>query len=275
MNNSLVSILIPTYNAEKTIKRTIESVLNQTYSNFLLIIVDDKSKDNTVKIIESFKDSRITLYKNETNLGFESNWNKVLSKAVGDYVKLLPDDDTLSIDALELQIKVFEKYKNVILVGSRRNIVDEEDNILLTRGKKLGKKPLCKYKDAIKNIIRYGTNPIGEPGSTLFRISVLKKVPNFNGQYIHFIDLDFYTRVLKYGDYFFIDKVLSNFRVWNRSYSVLEKNNNFKESINFFEKIKKENTFLSSFDIFICKINIYKNKYLKYLFYFFITKYKS
>lgn len=274
MNNTpLISIVIPAYNAEKTIRKTVESVLSQTYKNFELIIVDDNSKDKTVLIIKNFTDERITLHLNKNNLGFEGNWNKALSKARGKYIKLLPDDDIILPKALKLQMEVLEKYSNIILVGSKRNIINEQDKIIMTRGVPLSRKLFCNYKEAIRSIVRYGTNPIGEPGSTLFRASVLKAVPSFDGQYPHFIDLDFYSKILRHGDYYFIKEPLSNFRIWNRSYSVSNKNDNFNESIKFFEKIVKENSFITVLDILICKINIYKNKFLKYLFYFFVSKY--
>ena len=69
LNNPLISVLMPAYNAEKYIKEAIESILNQTFSNFEFIIIDDGSIDATEEIIKSFKDSRIVYIKNEKNLG--------------------------------------------------------------------------------------------------------------------------------------------------------------------------------------------------------------
>ena len=272
--NLLVSIVIPAYNAEKTIKKTIISVLEQTYKNFELIIVDDNSKDNTINIINSFSDSRLTFYKNSFNLGFEDNWNEALSKAKGEYIKVLPDDDTLEINAIKLQVEILEKYHNVVLVGSKRNIIDKDDKIIMTRGKALSKNNFCKYKEAIKKIFQYGTNPIGEPGSVLFRASVISNTIKFDALYPHYIDLDFYLKILKYGDYYFIDNTLSNFRIWERSYSVSNKKDNFNESKKFFKKLKNTNSFLTNTDYIICNINVYKNMFLKQIFYYFVFKLK-
>lgn len=272
--HSTVSIVIPAYNSEKTIERTIQSVLKQTYENFNLIIVDDCSTDNTVQKAKKFDDSRISIVCNNENIGFESNWNKALSRATGKYIKLLPDDDVLDENALQLQINILEKYPDVVLVGSKRNIVNSDDKVLLTRGSALGNSSFCKYENALKFIVRYGTNPIGEPGSTLFRKETARKIGQFNGIYPHFIDLDFYVRLLKYGDYYFIDQVLSNFRVWERSYSVANQKDQYIESKNFFYNLYSKNISISKVDIIFGYFNIFKIQILKRIFYFMLNRLK-
>ena len=89
MDKVEVSICIPVYNAEEYIERTIESILNQKFSNFELIIIDNCSTDNTVDKINQFKDTRIRFYKNETNLGMVKNWNECLKKIQGKYVNIV------------------------------------------------------------------------------------------------------------------------------------------------------------------------------------------
>ena len=70
MNDSDITIVIPMYNSDRFIAETIQSVLNQTYKNFKLIIIDDKSDDKSFEIVSSFDDSRITVIKNDERLGF-------------------------------------------------------------------------------------------------------------------------------------------------------------------------------------------------------------
>ena len=72
----MVSVVIPSYNSEKFINDTINSVLNQTYNNFLITVVDDKSTDKTVEIVNSFKDKRVKIVQNESNIGIINNFNK-------------------------------------------------------------------------------------------------------------------------------------------------------------------------------------------------------
>ena len=97
MTKDLVSIGIPAYKATY-LKEAIDSVLNQTYTKFELIIVNDKSPENIEEIISTYNDKRIRYYKNEDNLGKTSivlNWNKCLSYANGDFFVLLCDDDIM------------------------------------------------------------------------------------------------------------------------------------------------------------------------------------
>src|SRR5690349_581871 len=105
--NPLISICIPAYNNEAYIAETISSVLSQTYSVFEIIIVDDCSTDNTVEVVRKFNDHRIRFYQNEKNLGMHGNWNRALSLAKGEYVKLLCGDDTIFPGCLQKQLDEF------------------------------------------------------------------------------------------------------------------------------------------------------------------------
>lgn len=111
-NHPLVSVLMTCYNREKYISEAIESVLQSTYTNFELVIVDDCSTDSTFKIAKSYgeKDNRITVYKNERNLGDYVNRNKAASYAKGKYLKYLDSDDIIYSWGLEAMVKCMEKH---------------------------------------------------------------------------------------------------------------------------------------------------------------------
>lgn len=117
LNNPLISVLMPAYNAEKYIKEAIESILNQTFSNFEFIIIDDGSIDATEEIIKSFKDSRIVYIKNEKNLGLIKTLNKGISIARGEFIARMDSDDISMPQRFELQLDVFKKYKGVDIVN--------------------------------------------------------------------------------------------------------------------------------------------------------------
>ncbi|WP_180052119.1 glycosyltransferase [Acinetobacter sp. YH12099] len=113
---NMISVIMPAYNAEDTIEEAIQSILDQTYDNFELIICDDGSSDNTFKKINSFADNRIIVLKNTNNLGNLITTNRLLEKAKGDYIALQDADDYSSKDRLQKQIdKIVEK--NVDLVS--------------------------------------------------------------------------------------------------------------------------------------------------------------
>src|SRR5688572_15067752 len=100
-----ISVLMAAYNAAPFIGEAIESILNQTYSNLELLIADDASTDNTVKLIRNFNDSRIKLYNNEKNIGHVKTHNKLMLLAEGDFVTFQDADDYSELSRLELQMK--------------------------------------------------------------------------------------------------------------------------------------------------------------------------
>ena len=104
-NNGLVSVVMPSYNSEKYIKDSIESVLNQTYPYWELLIVDDCSTDETVEIIKGFHDERIRLFQNEVNSGAAVSRNLALREAKGKWIAFLDSDDLWLPSKLEEQIK--------------------------------------------------------------------------------------------------------------------------------------------------------------------------
>lgn len=107
--NELVSIIMPSFNSEKYIGNAINSILNQTYSIWELIIVDDCSTDRTIEIILSFNERRIRLYKNEKNSGAAISRNWALREVKGKWIAFLDSDDIWHPEKLERQIKFMEE----------------------------------------------------------------------------------------------------------------------------------------------------------------------
>lgn len=132
--NELVSIIIPTYNTEKFIGDTLQSVQNQTYKNWEMILVDDASTDKTVSVIEEFakKDSRIKLFKLEKNSGNGFARNIAVEKSIGKYIAYLDADDLWFSNKLEKQIG-FLKANNLHFTFSFYDCIDEEGNSLNRR----------------------------------------------------------------------------------------------------------------------------------------------
>jgi glycosyltransferase involved in cell wall biosynthesis len=132
--NDLVSILIPTYNTEKFIRATLQSVQDQSYSNWEMILVDDASTDQTVSIIEEFakNDNRIKFFKLEKNSGNGFARNIALEKASGKYIAYLDADDLWFPEKLEKQIG-FLKTNNLNFTFSFYDSIDEEGNDLNRR----------------------------------------------------------------------------------------------------------------------------------------------
>ena len=114
----MISVILPTYNNERTIFDSIQSILNQSYQNFELIIVNDCSKDNTKKVIKSFDDSRIVYLENDRNIGRPQSRNKGLEKAKGNFIATMDGDDIAVPERLEIQLNYLTNNPNIDLVAS-------------------------------------------------------------------------------------------------------------------------------------------------------------
>ena len=119
MKKPLVSVLMPAYNAEKYIAEAIESILNQTYENFELIIADDASTDKTWSIICNYNnnDKRIVAVRNNKNLYIAGNRNKLVSLARGKYIAWQDADDISYRKRLERQVNLWKKTRMLGFVG--------------------------------------------------------------------------------------------------------------------------------------------------------------
>jgi glycosyltransferase involved in cell wall biosynthesis len=127
----LVSICIPVFNGEKTIEKTIDSILNQTYKHIEIVIVDNCSTDSTVNIVRKFTDSRIHLILNDIHLPCaEYNWNRCFQHARGEFMAIFHADDIYLPRMISRQVEMFRKYPGVGCIFTQGNIIDENDEII-------------------------------------------------------------------------------------------------------------------------------------------------
>jgi len=128
----LISILVPVYNKENYLKESINSLLNQAYPYIEILIYDDSSTDDSIKIIESFKDNRIFLYKGSLNKGVRYGRDFLLKKAKGEFISFFDADDICHKNKYIVILNKFKKNQNIDIIGSRVKYVD-------SKGKKLFK----------------------------------------------------------------------------------------------------------------------------------------
>jgi hypothetical protein len=146
---SSVSIITPMYNSEAFLSETINSVLNQTYKNWELFLIDDCSTDNTLEIAQSFssKYTNIELLKNSTNLGAAVSRNLGIGKSKGDFIAFLDADDLWKPEKLEKQLDFIKKYNCDVCFGSYE-LINE-------KGEKLNKivkaLPVLSYNKLLKS----------------------------------------------------------------------------------------------------------------------------
>jgi len=124
----VVSVLMPTYNGERFLREAIESVLNQTFSDLELILVDDGSRDSTPRILAEFKDrdARLIVLTNERNLGIAGATNRALAAARGQYVALQDHDDISLPRRFRTQVDFLESHAEVALVGSAATLINDD-----------------------------------------------------------------------------------------------------------------------------------------------------
>ncbi len=211
----LVSVCIPAYNNAGYIKDTVMSILEQTYQNIELVVVDDCSTDNTVEVLETIQDERLKIYKNEHNLGMVGNWNRCLELATGEYVKLICADDMIHKDAIEKEAKMMYKHPTVNLVESDTTLVD-------INGKKTGQ--FRRYhKSGVVNGVKLAKksmlfkNFYGAPVNNLIRRSTLEKTGGFDTTFTYILDFDMWLRLSCTGDVYIIHEQLNSFRIRNDS----------------------------------------------------------
>jgi glycosyltransferase involved in cell wall biosynthesis len=240
MNEPVVSVLMPTYNYAHYIAEAIQSVLDQTYQDFELIIVDDRSSDNTDDVVKSFlHDKRIKYYKNEKNLGLVGNFNKCLDYAKGKYIKYLLADDKFDPHLLAKFIPVMEANPGISLATS--------DNFVFGIKSKVRKLPLHglhKGKDVIFHALKEGRgNWIGEPTVVIFRKSAIESVGKFSDKYICLVDLNMWLRLLMTGDCYIIPEPLSYFRQHPKQASSKTNVQNWLDEYNFYKDTKVLNPY--------------------------------
>ncbi|GAB4225992.1 MAG: glycosyltransferase family A protein [Francisella sp.] len=223
-----VSILIPVYNRESLIEETVKSAINQTYKNMEIIIVDNKSTDNTWKVLQKLasQDERIKIFQNKTNIGPVRNWKRCVDEASGEYGKILWSDDLMAPDFLEKTVHYLENNDVGFVFTGTEIFVD---------GKKksshyfIGNSGIYKSDKYIEGVLFNGGYPVS-PGCALFRMKDLKKnllvdIPNKVGSdfAMHAIGNDlliFLLTAYHYNKFAFINEKLSFFRAHGGSITI-------------------------------------------------------
>lgn len=197
--NSLVSIIMPSFNTGRYIKKSIESVLAQTYQNWELLIVDDCSVDNTDEIVASFSDERIKYFKNEKNSGAAISRNRALREAKGKWIAFLDSDDLWLPEKLEKQIAFMERnnyhfsYTNYLEMDAN----GEENGTTVTGPKKITKRGMYRYCWPGCLTVMYEVNEVG-----LIQIEDIKK----NNDYAMWL------KVCRKADCWLLEETLAQYR---------------------------------------------------------------
>jgi glycosyltransferase involved in cell wall biosynthesis len=154
----LISVVIPVYNGEKTIRETIESVLNQSFQDFELIVINDGSQDSTLEIVCSIKDPRLQVF-SCSNAGLATSRNRGIARAVGEYISFIDADDLWTPDKLEAQLKALKDNPESAVAYSWTNYIDESSQFL-RRGGYLTADGDVYAQLLVINFLENGSNPL-------------------------------------------------------------------------------------------------------------------
>lgn len=219
-NNPLVSVIIPVYNHEKYVQTAIKSIINQTYQNIQLLVIDDGSKDSSYQKVMELKEEcekrfPKTYFETKPNEGSRATYNKLIEKAEGKYIYLNASDDISKPQAIEKEVEFLENNPDYVLAVGNNEVIDSDGN--------LQDVPTARENLAKARKIKFESEDFGNY-STLFLIGnhipngylVRKEIFDKCGKFTNDAPLEDWWEMLqlsKYGKFKFIDEILFSYRI--------------------------------------------------------------
>ena len=233
----LISVVIPCYNSENFIRESIESVLNQTYKNIEIIVIDDGSEDSTLSILQGFSGFITILSQN--NAGAGSARNAGLNASKGEYVAFLDSDDYWEPDKIKIQLNQMQRENlDLIYCGGKKIEKNSQETVLSPQFR----------GNCYEYFLRYPTTAIILLGcsSALFRKSILVSSgyfdPSFKGAAE---DWDFFRRLCKYAKVGYVNESLVGYRIHENNVSKRGFTDFFTGNLRAVRKMIKEDSSLS------------------------------
>ncbi|MHC1716407.1 MAG: glycosyltransferase family 2 protein [Candidatus Dojkabacteria bacterium] len=201
-----ISIVMPVYNVEEYIKEAIESILNQTFNNWELIIIDDGSTDRTKKILKPYvkSDLRIRYIRKEKNVGITKNLNYAISLAKADLIARMDGDDISSVTRLDIQYEYMKENPKCVLAGTWAEMIDEKGVVLQ------------QIKYPIQDWYLRAKMLLGDyfiHGSVIFRKEIILNSGGYPLEYKFCEDYALWSKVMKYGKIANIPRILYKWRL--------------------------------------------------------------
>lgn len=204
----MISIILATYNGERYIKQSIDSILNQTFTEFELLIGFNGTTDKSKDIVKKYSDPRIRVFDYGDDKGKSKTLNKLLNETKFDWIALQDDDDFWIDTKLEKQVNYIDKGCDVI--GTFINYINEDGQII-------GRPNLCSFTDDIKHLSLSGLNQVANT-STIFKKEIALEIGGWREGFDGIEDYDFWLRLLRRDKKFInIPEELVNHRLHSNS----------------------------------------------------------
>lgn len=238
----VVSVCIPLYMKERFIAETIQSVLDQTFTNFELIILHNASPDRSAEVAESFDDPRIRVFHNSMTVSGQENFAKLVPLTNSPLIKIVSADDLMHPTLLEKQVVVMQD-PGIALVGCRQNVIDEHSEIVY-RDRSLRTSDLVGRQDratVLRRVVRHMGNPIGAHVNGMFRRSAYDAAGGIpDGPFIAG-DLALWLELLRYGHFYGMDETLVDFRIVESSASATDCRSGIDDQVRFIGDLRRDN----------------------------------
>lgn len=226
IKNPKISCIMPAYNAGKYLKVAIDSILNQTFKDFELIIINDGSSDNTEEIILSYGDPRIVYIKNEHNLKLIKTLNKGIDRAKGEFISRMDSDDQALPNLFERELEEFDKHSDAGIVNTLTYHMSEDGTHIRPN------RQYFKVSPEVCSVVCIYANMISHPGVMVKGDLMRKYHYNDDERYLHFEDSELWCRMFADGIkcYTLSDRLI-NYRMTPTSINALyaEERHNRKE----------------------------------------------
>jgi|688.fasta_scaffold245997_2 glycosyltransferase involved in cell wall biosynthesis len=222
MSYPLVSVVMTVFNGEKFLSKSINSIINQSYKNWELIIVNDNSQDSTNKILNKYQSKNIKIINLKKNIGAFKATNLAFKKVKGKYTAILDADDYSHPKRISGQVIELEKNSDIGLVITKYKLVDENNNFIK-------KSRHFSQKDFNK---RFPCENLACNSSAMFRSKFIQELKFYDKFFFYMYDYNFYLKIFKISKVKIINKFYTFYRVHkNQRTQTLKKNIIFKENL--------------------------------------------
>jgi glycosyltransferase involved in cell wall biosynthesis len=209
-----ISVVMPVYNSEVYLEEAIESILNQSFNDFEFIIIDDGSKDDSFRIIQRYKDSRICLFHHKINAGISSCLNLGIKHSHGEFIARMDSDDVCEFNRFEEQLNFMQNHTHISLCGTRTKIMCQNGEIFSIRNSKIG-------DQEIKIALFLGETSISHPTAMMRRNFLLSNNLYYNPRHLYAEDYDLWCRISVLTKLENINEPLVRYRLHEKSVSNL------------------------------------------------------
>lgn len=208
----LVSVLLPVHNAERYLAQAVESILNQTLTDFELLITDDGSTDRSLQILQGYaaRDSRIRLV-SRANRGLIATLNEMLDQSQAEYLARMDADDISTPDRLARQVRFLQQHPEIVCVGGAFDLIDPQ-------GRTVQWIPMPQHNDEIQQMLLIGRTIINHP-CALIRRSALQQIGGYDSSMKTVEDLDMLLKLGEIGQLANLPEVVLKYRFHTGSVS--------------------------------------------------------